>query len=86
MSGVGEESLSYTCVLPALALFFFAAFGTTPLVTQIHIDRVCDELESDDCNDSDVSAEASLLNLMCSMALIFPCKCSNIASFIEFDD
>jgi hypothetical protein len=68
------DTPAYSRVLPALALFFFAAFGVSPLATQIHIDRVCEERRSEDCNDSSVGAEASLLNLQCALAVIVPCK------------
>lgn len=60
---------SYGLVLPVIFLYFMIVFGIYPLTFQIHIDQVCADLDEADCESSEVSAKASTLNLMASLAL-----------------
>lgn len=59
---------SYLYVFPAIFLYFLVLFGIFPLAFQVHIDQVCKDLNEDDCESSNVSAQASTLNLLTSLA------------------
>lgn len=63
---------SYAYVLPAIFLYFLILFGLFPLTTQVHIEQTCNDMNEDDCDSSSVSAKASTLNLMASLALSVP--------------
>jgi MFS family permease len=46
--------------------------GLAPLSYQIHIEQACNELDSDDCDDSDVASRASNLSFIASLSHYIP--------------
>ena len=66
------EKPTYVAILPIIFLFFFAIFGIAPLSEQVLIDAVCDEMDNDDCDSTEVSARAASLNFIAGLALNIP--------------
>ena len=71
LSEILFEGPSYTLIIPVIFVFFVVLFGVAPLATQILIEQVCNDTESDDCDSSEVSSKASTVLFASSFALYF---------------
>ena len=63
---------SYPLIIPVIMLYFIVLMGLAPLSYQVHIQQACHALNSDDCDDSDVSAKASNLSFIAILSHYVP--------------
>jgi MFS family permease len=63
---------SYPLIIPVIVLYFTVLMGLAPLSYQIHIEQACNELDTDDCDDSEVSSRASNLSFIASLSHYLP--------------
>jgi MFS family permease len=63
---------SYPLIIPVIVLYFIVLMGLAPLSYQVHIQQACHSLNSDDCDDSEVSARASSLSFIASLSHYIP--------------
>lgn len=63
---------SYPLIIPVIILYFSVLMGVAPLSYQIHIEQACEAIQSDDCDDSEVSARASNLSFIAAFAHYIP--------------
>lgn len=66
------KEIHYSLIIPIVILYFSVLMGVAPLSYQIHIEQACEELDSDDCDDSKVSANASTLSFIAAFAHYIP--------------
>jgi len=72
MSKPDVGDVSYHYVLPVTALYFIVLFGCYPLQLQVLIAAICHHTDSDDCDSSSVSSQASMLSAYCDIASYAP--------------
>jgi MFS family permease len=63
---------SYPLIIPVIILYFIVLMGLASLSYQVHIQQACHSLDSDDCDDSDVSARASNLSFIAALSHYIP--------------
>lgn len=68
----GEMRPSLWSLAPPVFAFSLANFWARPLVTQVLLQVVCRKRDPSDCNSTEVSAEASLVDLYSELALNVP--------------
>lgn len=69
---IGEESIAslvdFRVVIFPTFLFFLVLFAVVPMSSQVTIEQVCIQINSDSCSDANVSSRASMVILYCNTA------------------
>jgi hypothetical protein len=72
----GGDGLTYHHILLPTVMYFIIVFALFPLQIQVIIQAICDNKGNDDddgeCDSSEISSRAAIINTYCSIALYLP--------------